>query len=944
MAEGVTFGKLQAALASATNEVTVAAANINFDFTLVKYEAPAEYQPLARHLSLSRKQNAESGSLHITARRLGALFEGSCPHIPDLLRAYGTRASGISNIASANTQSSASNWVFSEYTGIDVTSLWAAATSSKAALPVHLLACMLARMWNASEATSIWSEIVAERRRDITARLNQGDSVPFSSTAAALQQEITRDQLREWDASARSWLRTADAVMALQQKQLLLIIKNITMPVQPKNNTYDNIMAAWTSGLETIENLINGAPHVVRDGSVLVALSAWHIYPDLIVFGGQAHNKTVEMNDELVQPGGVVSLGISDPDDRAPKGVYWSLSLAHHKFYGRPVSKSSQLNADDSRITLLELQQAVLGAILATWKIPVHETDNAINFLSQLISFLPYNATTYDDQWMEMLQSPINQYLKSPEASYPLISLGRRRQGVIHPRQNDIEREFFSLTHMPRLLELTSSVENKIKLLRRLSEKVDGLDKVTALIAYKERGDWHLASVFPLKFRGQKPVLQQHTRVSTRGPQAKRYHCRWTTTNAIGSNDGHLTERTVALPQGFTHSRTELNFSARDEKFEYFFGDADIAAVFVMRQNIETVYALGLQAPSVSHNDVLWCLNHAIISPEDFKRTVYNVKEPVVFTLVLLSIATRIFAPLEREGASISPQVLTAPFGPESLIETRIIKDNRLSGSKDIYQRYNYDVCPRDVITVIAYFELGADIIRNTNLPRILGISVGDSIYVPKSAINDPAAHHADVEYARLLGNIGKPGLSILTCPQVSEVRDVDLSSWRKAPPDFDGAREDNFACTSLHLSFTHWSNPLWNSSSVGQRESEGSHLEAVVSVRDSGSWVADVNLEAALGHGNLRHIEALQTACGHQEPWRTKHPVKALETWDKVLDCPEGILVAKCHNNWVARLALAAVLSEHCQKTARSIVVCPPNVCWQCLDIDYSRNTVYIY
>ena len=40
------LGKLQAALAAATNEVTVAAANINFDFALIKCEAPKEYHVL----------------------------------------------------------------------------------------------------------------------------------------------------------------------------------------------------------------------------------------------------------------------------------------------------------------------------------------------------------------------------------------------------------------------------------------------------------------------------------------------------------------------------------------------------------------------------------------------------------------------------------------------------------------------------------------------------------------------------------------------------------------------------------------------------------------------------------------------------------------------------------------------------------------------------------
>lgn len=53
-------GRLQAALASVTNEVTLAAANIDFDFSIVKFEAPKEFRqsasccPLKESMKLSR--------------------------------------------------------------------------------------------------------------------------------------------------------------------------------------------------------------------------------------------------------------------------------------------------------------------------------------------------------------------------------------------------------------------------------------------------------------------------------------------------------------------------------------------------------------------------------------------------------------------------------------------------------------------------------------------------------------------------------------------------------------------------------------------------------------------------------------------------------------------------------------------------------------------------
>jgi hypothetical protein len=45
------FFEVQAALGAATNEFTLAAVNLNFDFTLWKTEAPKEYQELGQVLS-----------------------------------------------------------------------------------------------------------------------------------------------------------------------------------------------------------------------------------------------------------------------------------------------------------------------------------------------------------------------------------------------------------------------------------------------------------------------------------------------------------------------------------------------------------------------------------------------------------------------------------------------------------------------------------------------------------------------------------------------------------------------------------------------------------------------------------------------------------------------------------------------------------------------------
>lgn len=98
---------------------------------------------------------------------------------------------------------------------MDGTSIYAAATSGSSAIAIHLLACMLARSWPAPVATSIWVELVAERKRELEKNIDDSQLQGILARAAA-QQEISRDQLVVWDASARAWLRTADEVKAFE--------------------------------------------------------------------------------------------------------------------------------------------------------------------------------------------------------------------------------------------------------------------------------------------------------------------------------------------------------------------------------------------------------------------------------------------------------------------------------------------------------------------------------------------------------------------------------------------------------------------------------------------------------------------------------------------------------------------------------------------------------
>ncbi|KAI0154302.1 hypothetical protein GGR57DRAFT_110719 [Xylariaceae sp. FL1272] len=121
------IGRITSAALSQSNELTVAAATLNFVFALFKCEAPKEFSGCGNALSLSRRADAEDGQAHVTARKLGALFESMVPQIPHLIKAYGTRVSEISVSAEIKCDRHA-NGIFAKHTGFDGTSIWAAAT------------------------------------------------------------------------------------------------------------------------------------------------------------------------------------------------------------------------------------------------------------------------------------------------------------------------------------------------------------------------------------------------------------------------------------------------------------------------------------------------------------------------------------------------------------------------------------------------------------------------------------------------------------------------------------------------------------------------------------------------------------------------------------------------------------------------------------------------
>ena len=196
------IGKAIGALLNVSQETALALAHISCDFSIIKFEAPKEYAGLATTLSKKRIAEAEDGDIHTTARRLGSLLGQGLPDVPSLISAYGKRVTEIAALGSVNPRGSSADGPFRDHVGADGTTIWAAATSGTEAIAVHLLACILARMWSQAEAVSIWEEMVDHKKRQLEESLAGASAIP-SGAVFLSRMQLSRGQLEQWDSSAR---------------------------------------------------------------------------------------------------------------------------------------------------------------------------------------------------------------------------------------------------------------------------------------------------------------------------------------------------------------------------------------------------------------------------------------------------------------------------------------------------------------------------------------------------------------------------------------------------------------------------------------------------------------------------------------------------------------------------------------------------------------------
>ncbi|KAI3533987.1 hypothetical protein CSPX01_12338 [Colletotrichum filicis] len=937
----MSVSRLQAALASATNEVTVAAANINFDFTLVKYEAPKEYQPLGALLSPKRKENAEFGPSHCTARRLASLFQDVCPETPNLISAYGKRVSEISTRATKRQSTKFANSMFESYAGIDATSIWAAATSSdpaaadRGALHIHLLASMLAKMWTAPEAVSIWFELISERQRMISEQLERGDALPFSLAAAAAQRQIQRSQLAEWDASARAWLQTADSVMVKEQDQLRIILENIELSTSRDQSkasmVYLSVTQAWCRALMVMERLVSGVAQEVHDGAALVGLTAWHIYPDIHVFGSKTVK--VSMQDPLVQPGGILTLGCGPSAIPSSQGVTWSLSLKHLRYYGRPVESQSAIGIHRSHLSFDELMLAMLGCVVNIWGLSRDNMASTARIFSKLVLHLESREQSklvdrHILYGLRLLGRAADAYIEEMNTTTPFVNLGINRPQFLPAKsQNVPTRPFFSLLEEDTLLDRLKDDESRIMFLRRiasryLSQHPQASSCVIRYAITRTKTSW--ASVFP-------SFITTRNRATSR--ISAQSHHRWNADHTL-DNDKEIHHRTTQrspAPFSFKDGYVYSHQHGTPIPMSLWFGNVHGVALY---QPCDLARP-AMPPAQVELEDLLWALEY------DLMADIRIPEDTVSSTLSLLAVAhSTVLGRLE--GLMIRLKTLSKP-----LTEAKWAKEVAVNFDQHYnagMYRWTPGALPKS-ISVLSYFISECDL-RPTDIEEnVCGVSFGDSIFVPENLTRDPFEASDEQAIVRVLGNIGLPGFVMFSSVMEPMVSEVSESSWKVINQNiFNGRPENAFGSTSMHLSFTNWERSLEEPMSGGLQDTQVMKMESVVSIREAGSWVGDVDVVRALLNERVSKLRP-QPSCTHAIDGLYGAHLTSIESWDELRNCNSGNVVIRAHGNWVARLACIAFLSQGIQRgdfRFESVIVCPQQVCWKC--VEKFSPCVYVY
>jgi hypothetical protein len=196
----------------------------------------------------------------------------------------------------------------------------------------------------------------------------------------------------------------------------------------------------------------------------------------------------------------------------------------------------------------------------------------------------------------------------------------------------------------------------------------------------------------------------------------------------------------------------------------------------------------------------------------------------------------------------------------------------------------------------ILQFESWGISIHVTKLAEVLAISSGNSLFIADQLLHDPMSPRdlSKGTVSNVIGNVGKPGVTLLISPPELEIREHDLERWRFINHNpFNGEPAGGmFDGTSLHMSFTGWEGPVSLESS-NSRGMEAYYVETAISINDRGEWVGDLDILNGLRNLELEGPDSSELICEHDPSFAVAGlKMTSIDCWEEILDPPNGVLV----------------------------------------------------
>lgn len=657
----------------------------------------------------------------------------------------------------------------------------------------------------------------------------------------------------------------------------------------------------------SMNDLIEGKPQSVQSGALLLALSAWHLYPDMSVQSPLP--QFVKQCDPLVKQGGIITVGLNKRSNYADEGVYWSLPLAYLRIYGKPVMTTRNNGVNHTQVSFSQLSCLALGSMLSLWHVVEADLDDTLEFI-RLLAQADLDTSSFSHSltidysfkvqrsplpWLQTLGRAAGFYLlsKGPSRSETakLIAYGRRRCSVFLKGNHDHLPPFFGLAKVSTAFRLFLPYSNPKESPRHGAihgRQVDFLRRWANNSTSNLTGSF-IGYCLGTEDESYTSISEPRTGIKrTRShikTSSERIFPRWSP--VIHRNA--LNETTRYVSPGPNEAPLECGFV---------FGDPQTVAI----------YRPGIQGDRVDCS----------LSPKELGQLLrdYTFNMDLIFhhieskycsidtahieSLQALEAAENIYKHLT--DAKVDLQICLGSLRA-SHYSRRLRAQHTRASSKKLENPNEVIESLKVAFSCITLFETGHIDIDPEDLQGAMAISHGDSIFVAQNILLDPSRQGEVALVRRIVGNVGKAGLVILIPPQAPEVRERSLNDWRvvnHAP--FDARYEDNFASTSLHLAFTGYELPV-DVSQRGNANHEALFVETVISVYEGGEWVADLNVLKVFS--SYEHGWTKDPRIGSKVKMP---PLVSIDNWHEILDSPESSAIVRACGNEHARLATATV------------------------------------